>query len=302
MGARCRKSARRVLSGGRPERAVPTGTTFSRIAVSCGWREGRATDFRRRAALQRHIREYGSSFQSPESDRNGRFDIDRRCLRRGLLALARLGGSFRTTDLRCNNLPSRRYESIDVTQQRAQPSERDDEDIVRRVLQGDTERFRDLVIRYQTPICRFIRNFVPRRLPYEDLAQDVFLAAYANLASFEPRRGRFSTWLFTIARNKCVNACSKLSPELLDESADPVSPTTPDDDLAAADIRNKLDAAIQRLPDEQRAAFVLEELVGLSADAIGVIEGVSPAAIRSRLSRAKARLREELLSIHGEKP
>ena len=84
-----------------------------------------------------------------------------------------------------------------------------DEDLVARVLGGETTAFRVLVERYQTLVLRLVRNFAPRSSAHEDLAQDAFVAAFIGLDRFDGGRGSFAAWLYTIARNKCINASKK---------------------------------------------------------------------------------------------
>ena len=67
--------------------------------------------------------------------------------------------------------------------------------IIKAVLEGDTESFRLLVQRYQKPVVRMIANIINDRHICEDVAQEVFLAAYKKLPSFDPARSSFSTWL-----------------------------------------------------------------------------------------------------------
>jgi RNA polymerase sigma-70 factor (ECF subfamily) len=81
-----------------------------------------------------------------------------------------------------------------------------DSEIVRQVVNGDADAFRLLVARYNRPVISMIRNIVSDHAAAEDVAQDVFLAAYKKLSTFDNARSRFSTWLFTIARNKSINA------------------------------------------------------------------------------------------------
>jgi RNA polymerase sigma-70 factor (ECF subfamily) len=178
--------------------------------------------------------------------------------------------------------------------------EGDDAATVRRVLAGDTEAFRALVERYEAKILRLVRSLAPRSSAHEDIAQDVFLSAFAALRSFDLARGEFAGWLFTIARNRCINAQKKMSPVFVRELPAVVLATTPADELAYEETRRRLDAAFLALPEDQRTAFVLEEVVGLSSEEVAEIEGVTAAAIRSRLSRAKARLRAALKSARGE--
>ena len=81
--------------------------------------------------------------------------------------------------------------------------------IIRDVLDGDIKSFRLLVQRYQGPVIRMIKNIIDDHHICEDIAQDVFFTAYKKLSSFDPDRSSFSTWLFTIARNKSINAAKK---------------------------------------------------------------------------------------------
>src|SRR6202034_4103878 len=72
----------------------------------------------------------------------------------------------------------------------------DDLDAIGRVLAADVESFRRLVERYQRPLLTLIRNLTPPDTDHEGVAQEVFLAAFRSLASFDPKRSAFSTWLF----------------------------------------------------------------------------------------------------------
>ena len=88
----------------------------------------------------------------------------------------------------------------------------DDLDTIRRVLAADVDSFRRLVERYQRPLLTLIRNLTPPDTDHEGVAQEVFLAVFRSLASFDPKRSAFSTWLFTIARNRCRNELARRRP------------------------------------------------------------------------------------------
>ncbi|MBC8876478.1 MAG: RNA polymerase subunit sigma-24, partial [Planctomycetes bacterium] len=75
-----------------------------------------------------------------------------------------------------------------------------DADVIRRVVDGEVDAFRLLVERYQRPVLCFVRNMIGDPHCSEDLAQDVFLAAFQKLHTFDADRGRFLTWLLVIAR------------------------------------------------------------------------------------------------------
>ncbi|GAG26802.1 unnamed protein product, partial [marine sediment metagenome] len=134
----------------------------------------------------------------------------------------------------------------------------------------------------------------------EDIAQDVFLTAYKKLASFDPARSNFSTWLFTIARNKSLNALKKKKPLLMSELPEKGNPHNPSDDMAEKEFFDQLDKALRTVPSRQRRAFVLAEIEKLSYEEIAQIEGVRLGTIKSRINRAKKKLRTALEEFGGD--
>src|SRR4051794_35426492 len=112
----------------------------------------------------------------------------------------------------------------------------DDLDAIRRVLAGDVESFRCLVERYQRPLWTLVRNLTPRVTDHEAVAQDVFLAVFRRLASFDPKRSAFSTWLFTIARNRCRNELARRRPVAYAELPDIVDPRLPERAASEAEL------------------------------------------------------------------
>jgi RNA polymerase sigma-70 factor (ECF subfamily) len=176
-----------------------------------------------------------------------------------------------------------------------------DVEVIRRIRAGDVESFRFLVERYQRPLFSLIRNLTAATVDHESIAQDVFLAAYRNLASFDPSRAAFSTWLFTIGRNCCRNEVSRRRPVVREAIPEGIDPRSPDRDAAEAELFRQLDAALESLPFEQRTAFVLAELQGLTYEEISKIERVGLGTVKSRISRAREKLRA-LLPNPAEQP
>jgi RNA polymerase sigma-70 factor (ECF subfamily) len=170
----------------------------------------------------------------------------------------------------------------------------DDQDAIGRVLNGDIDSFRLLVQRYQRPLYCFIHNLVSNTHDAEDLAQEVFLTAFRHLAFYDSTQGAFSTWLFTIARNKCLNALRKRRPINLPFLPDTPVPRAPDLELFEAEWFLRLDKALDTLPFAQKTVFVLAEIQELPLEEISQIEGVPVGTIKSRLSRAKEKLRSLL--------
>src|SRR4030042_219410 len=172
--------------------------------------------------------------------------------------------------------------------------------IIKAVLEGDTESFRLLVERYQKPVIRMIPTLENDRHICEDVAQDVFLAAYKKLPSFDPGRSSFSTWLFVIARNNSINAMKKRRTLSADNPPENPDFSEPVDTLIRNELFVKLDQALNSLNPEHRRALVLAEFENLSYEQIAQIEGVRIGTIKSRINRAKHRLRSALDGINGD--
>lgn len=165
-----------------------------------------------------------------------------------------------------------------------------DDDAVAAVRAGDRARFRELVDRHAPEVFAVVRAFVRDGHRVEDLAQDTFRRAYERLAQFDAARGRFRTWLLAIARNRCRD-------ELRRRPADALVLST----VATCEVRDpspvdatSLDAALAALPPDQRMAFLLVHVFELAMDEVAQIEGVPTGTIKSRASRARARLRAVL--------
>jgi RNA polymerase sigma-70 factor (ECF subfamily) len=175
----------------------------------------------------------------------------------------------------------------------------DDQELVSRVLAGRTDDFRVLVERHKQSIFRFAFGLVGNREEAEDMTQEAFLSAFANLSGYDSSRAAFSTWLFTIARNRCFNLLKRSRPIALNEM-DSIADVTPTDRLVSQEISQQLDRALAALPMEQRSAFVLAEIEELPYADIARIERTSLGTVKSRIHRAKQRLQSVLEPIMGE--
>jgi RNA polymerase sigma-70 factor (ECF subfamily) len=179
----------------------------------------------------------------------------------------------------------------------------DDQTLIARVRAGRTEAFRPLVERYQSLVWTFGRNLLGQSADADDLTQEVFLVAFRQLARYDPQRAAVGTWLLMIARSRGLN---RLQQRSLSDSArdnEPIDPgPRPDDALRDRDLWERLDQALDDLPVDQRTAFVLAEIQELPHREIAVIEGVEVGTVKSRVSRAKTRLREVLQDWSAEFP
>jgi len=165
---------------------------------------------------------------------------------------------------------------------------RSDEQLVALFRAGHDEAFRVIYDRYRQRLFAYTRQMLPgARQDAEDALQDVFVRAYSGLRAND-RQLALRAWLYRIAHNRCIDelrrpACS--SPELLELVSSPIQ-----DPLAEAERREslrRLVADVRRLPEQQRSALLMRELSGLSYAQLADVLGVSIAAVKSLLVRAR---------------
>ena len=175
----------------------------------------------------------------------------------------------------------------------------EDRELVKRVLAGQTDDFRLLVDRHQPAIFRFASGMLGNREEAQDATQEAFLSAFANLSGYDSSRAAFSTWLFTIARNRCINLLKKSRPVALDEP-EMVRGDATTDPIARQELSEQLNCALAALPVDQRSAFVLAEIEELPYAEIARIEKTSLGTVKSRIHRAKQRLQSLLKPVMRE--
>jgi RNA polymerase sigma-70 factor (ECF subfamily) len=183
----------------------------------------------------------------------------------------------------------------------------DDAEVIRRVRAGDADAFGVLVEKYGGRIARLVRGFVRNEQDAQDVAQDAFLKAFARLDRFDGRSA-FYTWLYRIAANTAMDHNKKVrrrpaplpleAPREEEDGRKGISPAAPGPSpvqgAMTAELRRKIDEAMDSLPDVYRQVVVLRELEGLSYDDMARALGVSRGTVESRLFRARERLRARL--------
>lgn len=175
----------------------------------------------------------------------------------------------------------------------------EDSELVERVVAGQTDEFRLLIDRHQQPVFRFALGLLGNREEAQDAVQETFLAAFQNLARYDSKRAVFSTWLFTIARNRCINQLKRCRSVSLDQP-ETIRSVTKADPIAQQELSLQLDRALAGLPVEQRSAFVLAEIEELPYAEIARIENTSLGTVKSRIHRAKQRLQSLLEPVIRE--
>jgi len=183
---------------------------------------------------------------------------------------------------------------------------RDDEHLFVAAAQaGDAAAFEELVNRYEGKIFRLTRNITGNHEDAEDAMQDAFLKAYAHLQDFHGD-SRFYTWLVRIAANEALMRLRKRRPNQfsLDEPVEgdtDIFPReledwgpTPEQKYAQTEMQGIVGELIDRLEPEYRVVFLLRDFEELSTQETAEALGISVPAVKSRLLRARLKLREKL--------
>ena len=181
-----------------------------------------------------------------------------------------------------------------------------DAEVVRRVVDGDSALFEILLRRYNQSVYRAVRAVLKTDEEVEDVMQQAYLNAYAHLAQFADR-ARFSTWLIRIAVNEALARLRKQKGASWswgggdDMALMQVAATTPDPEQQASnsEMRDVVEAELAALPATYRTVLVLREVEGLSTAETASCLDVSEDAIKTRLSRARAMLREGITRRAG---
>jgi RNA polymerase sigma-70 factor (ECF subfamily) len=164
--------------------------------------------------------------------------------------------------------------------------------LIKAMAQGDSHALHQLYVRRGPGLLAYLTSRLGDRQWAEELLQDVMLAAWQAAAGFR-QESRVHTWLLTIARNKAINAIQRdRSPPLTSmRSTELVNPGRVEADVARNEEVDRLQKGIGMLPEEQRETLELVFFHGLSGPETAAVMGVAPGTIKSRLNRAKARLR-----------
>lgn len=184
-----------------------------------------------------------------------------------------------------------------------------DEQLVLAFREGDAAAFEALVQRHRGPVFNFILRSTGNPARAEDLLQEAWLKVIRGSRQYEPK-ARFTTWLYTIARNLCVDSARRetfrevVPLEVSRRDGAPpmgewLADGRPEPDRAAhsARLRPLLEQALMSLPKEQREVFVLREYSGVPFKEIASVVGMSENTVKSRMRYALEGLRRRLLEL-----
>jgi RNA polymerase sigma-70 factor (ECF subfamily) len=176
-----------------------------------------------------------------------------------------------------------------------------------RAKRGDRAAFAELVEKYKQPMMNFVFRSLRDEIEAEDLAQNVFLQAWKSRARYR-QTAKLSTWLFTIARNLCLNEIRRRSrhpAESIEEAHaehedqprqqyEDKSQISPPDKLLHVELAQKIEEALAELPEAQRTAILLCRQDELSYEEIAEVLDCSLSATKSLIHRGRETLKEKL--------
>jgi RNA polymerase sigma-70 factor, ECF subfamily len=183
----------------------------------------------------------------------------------------------------------------------ARSSEPLDEVTLRRAQRGEQRAWRDLVERYQGPVHALIWRLLAGRSRHrvEDLTQETFVRVLRALPNFDPGgTASLTTWILTIATRMTLNELRRPESARLDR--EPISEARAEADSERKRLGEAIAAGVAALPDAQRAVLVLREYHDLDYTEIAAVLELDVGTVKSRLSRARAALREHLTSMMPE--
>jgi RNA polymerase sigma-70 factor (ECF subfamily) len=176
-----------------------------------------------------------------------------------------------------------------------------DEELMRRFRAGEGGAFPVLVQRHRARVFAFVLRLTQDRSRAEDALQETWLRVVRGAAGYTPT-AKFTTWVYTIARNICVDAARREQ----HRAAEPLSEEPPDAGTAwndpergaaSTELRPLLEAAVAALPAEQREVFLLRELAGIPFADIARMTGAPEPTVKSRMRYALEALRRHLGSV-----
>lgn len=183
-----------------------------------------------------------------------------------------------------------------------------DETLMLRFQSGDRAAFVQLVRRHQGPLYNFALRQVRTQQVAEDVVQEAFVRVVQSATDFK-HEARFTTWVYTITRNLCIDHLRKRAlrkhpsldeskgeagegPTLGEQTADPRASV--EREATGTELKERIALAVDKLPDEQREVFLMREVANLPFKEIAEITGVPENTVKSRMRYALERLQEAL--------
>lgn len=203
---------------------------------------------------------------------------------------------------------------LDVNSRTAQKVERKDtmdalvNKRIKQVLKGDQNAYADIVNLYQHKLYQICYRMLSNKQEAEDIAQEAFVRAYINLHSYDQKR-KFSTWLYRIATNLCIDRIRKKKPDYYLDAQVPgtdgldmysqiaADEKLPEETVEQMELQERIQYEISRLPDKYRSVIVLKYIEELSLQEISEILDMPLGTVKTRIHRGREALRKQLNNL-----
>ena len=170
----------------------------------------------------------------------------------------------------------------------------DDSTLVRRVSNGNEDAFKELLSRFQHKILNFAYRFLGDPEEAKDIAQETFLKLYRSAGNYH-HSGSLDSYIYTIARNLCIDHGRKKRPDRSDRYREPVEHDTPLDSFSRKESQEAFQSVLSGLPENQRSAILLQYSEGLSNAEIADAMDTTISAVESLLVRGRKTLRSRFM-------
>lgn len=176
---------------------------------------------------------------------------------------------------------------------------------IKQVIKGDQNAFGEIVEIYKDKVFQLCFRMVGNRHEAEDLAQEAFVRAFVNISSFNQTL-KFSTWLYRIATNLCIDRLRKKKPDyyldaevagtegLTMYSQIPAKTVLPEEEVVSLEIQQQIQLEISKLPEKYRSVIVLKYIEELSLNEISEILELPLGTVKTRIHRGREALRKQL--------
>ncbi|PLR95499.1 RNA polymerase sigma factor SigW [Bacillus sp. T33-2] len=179
---------------------------------------------------------------------------------------------------------------------------------IKQVIKGDQNAYAEIVELYKDRVFQLCFRMLGNRHEAEDMAQEAFIRAYININSFNQNL-KFSTWLYRIATNLCIDRLRKKKPDYYLDAEVPgteglnmysqVASDTelPEDELESLELQDMVQKEISKLPDKYRSVIVLKYIEELSLNEISEILDLPLGTVKTRIHRGREALRQQLRHV-----
>jgi len=189
------------------------------------------------------------------------------------------------------------------------PAEQESKVLISKAKQGDMTAFEELILQHEKIVYNVALKMMNYSEDAKDISQEVFIKAYRSIANFD-ERSTFSTWIYRITVNTCIDEMRKrkgkqnlsLDNEIEDEEgtwkqeiAD--DSRTPEESLIQKEEKNEILMALEMISEDYKTVFILRDIRGLSYEEIAEITGLALGTVKSRISRARKHLKNEIINI-----